>query len=98
LVNPVLGTRLPQRRIGSASVVLGNTFALVGGIGSKYIFSIVEYDPETEDWITWDSKFTWNGRLECWLGSCNNFAVMVVDLESFPGCGQGQGWSQWSQW
>jgi hypothetical protein len=72
------GSQLPIPRWGSASVTLANSLVLVGGYGSfGDFYSIVEYTPETESWITWESTLI-EARLL--------FGAVLVDLKSFPDC------------
>jgi hypothetical protein len=73
-----LGASLPKANMWMGTVVLGDSFALVGGYDYETIVdSIVEYDAKTGYWITWDTKLTKERYM---------IGAMEVELESFPGC------------
>jgi hypothetical protein len=55
-----------------------NTFLLVGGIGTEsYLSTVLEYDPETEGWITWQEEIS-KARYDV--------AGMMLDSAMFPDC------------
>jgi hypothetical protein len=54
-----------------------DSFLIVGGYGDSDYSTILEYDPKTEGWITWEEKLK---------EARHQVAAMMVDSTLFPQC------------